>query len=124
MKRRLFFEWLFLVVFWVTYSVWYTMAIITALVFNIEFFGLEDQIANDPYLSYAFSNFQYLESTLFGLFFGTLFFAINRMSENPKLNKKSTARIIVIKSFHYIFSLLVPSLLLMSPASFSEKKKK
>jgi len=106
MERRLFFEWVFLVTFWVTYSVWYTAAILTALYFLVDFFGLHAQIASDPFLRYSFSNFQYLESILFGLFFGTLFFAINRMSENPKLNKKSTARIIMIKSFHYIFSLL------------------
>jgi len=74
MKQRLFYEWFFLVAFWIVYTVGFNSIIIAQSRILLDILDMESVLDNDPYMNYSLSAFQYLEATLFGLLFGSLFF--------------------------------------------------
>ena len=107
MKQRLFFEWFFLVAFWIVYSVGFSSILIAQSRILLDILDMESVLDNNPYMNYSLSAFQYLEATLLGLLFGSLFFFINRISEKPIITQKSTGHVILLKSLFYLLALLL-----------------
>jgi adenylate cyclase len=107
-KRKFNFkEWGIIIFAWIaitnTYS-WYVLA-------NFKmFFQFSDTayIMESSILTrYFFSGYQYLEASLFGLIFGTLFAFVNHITENLRILKNSFGKVILFRSILYTVSLAI-----------------
>ncbi len=73
----------------------------------IEITGLDVHSLDNPLAIYWASPYQLLESTLFGLFFGLLFIAVNEISEELKIERLSFSFAILFKSAIYLIGFVV-----------------
>ena len=78
----------------------------------ISFLGLENFLVTDDLGSYFVSNYQYMEAVLFGLFFGTATFFVNRLVENTDIYKLTYGKIILVKTALYFVAVIVVSTLI------------
>lgn len=60
------------------------------------------------------SGLQYLEATLFGIFFGSAFFLINIFTDRRRLSRKSFGKIILIKTILYILAIIVSFIFILT----------
>lgn len=94
-KNKIFLqEWLFLVLIWMFFS----------NIGTLFYIAVKDFLCLGEWEQYADSWFAYLENTLFGFVFGTLFAFINRISDFRVVRKSSFGRIILLKSFFYLLA--------------------
>ena len=115
MERKLkiiFHEWLFLVIAWVLFLNIFTWILVVNLDLYFQICGVKDLVGEHFLFKYLSSGFQYLESTLFGIFFGTMFIIINFYTDKTSLRKKSFGVIILMKSFLYFVAMIVSSILI------------
>lgn len=73
----------------------------------IEFAGVDLAALNNPMADYWASPYQLLESTLFGIFFGLLFIAVNELSIRFNIDRLSFGYIILIKSTIYLVGFII-----------------
>ncbi len=107
MIRRFFKEWFLSAIAWVIITNLYALAIITNLKILLSVAHLNDATASNEILSYATSNYQFLEATVFGLIFGSLFFLINRLIDRLFAPKLPFGKIIVLKTIMYLVAMAV-----------------
>lgn len=98
-------EWLFLVLFWTGITLLYAITVQAYLELFIDLMNARSSVSNDPIVGYMLSDIQYLESGIFGLFFGSLFFGINRVIDRTGLYKMTFVRIILLKSVFYFLAI-------------------
>jgi len=104
--KRYYNEWLFLVLFWTGITLVYSITVQAYLELFINLTDSQWAAIHDPVVGYMLSDLQYLESFLFGLFFGTLFFGINRLVDKTGLFRMTFFRVILLKSVFYLLSLV------------------
>ena len=110
MERKLkiiFHEWLFLVIAWALFLNLFSWIIIVNLELYFKITEIRNLADENFLLSYIYSGYQYLEATLFGIFFGTMFTFINFYTDKTSIRKKSLGFIILIKSFLYFIALVI-----------------
>jgi adenylate cyclase len=100
-------EWLLYVLYWIFFTVFFTFISLSFMRALIAMMELEHLIVADAVRSYMISNYQYLESVLFGAFFGTATFAINYFVDRTQLHRLSAGRIILIKTTLYSLSMIL-----------------
>ena len=105
--RRLFNDWLFYVVLWVVVTLFYTFILLSMLWTIIDFMEVTEQIESEPAIRYMVSNYQYVESFIFGVLFGTATFGINLIVDNTSIHKLSFGKTIIIKTLLYFFAIAV-----------------
>lgn len=100
-KRNLF-DWLFVVSAWIVACLCITAtgAFFQHLMFR--FLEIPTTSANQEYIAYFTSAYQYLEGAMFGLLFGTVFYFVYWLAENTELRKKSFGKIMLIKTALYL----------------------
>ena len=104
--KRAFYEWLFLVVFWTGITLLYAITVQSYLDFFLRITNIRWTI-DDPMVGYMLSNLQYLESLIFGLLFGTIFFGINRIIDKTGLSRMTFSKVILLKSVFYLLAISV-----------------
>lgn len=77
------------------------MAMFTIYSF-LEFFKLEIRLQDNAMARYWLSPSQFLESTLFAIFFGLWFIAVNRLSDKWHLERLSFGKIILVRTGIYL----------------------
>lgn len=99
--------WLTVVIGWQVASVLFTMVGISYFKSMSSMVGLEITEQNAAMITYIDSYYPYLESSLFGLFFGTLFYLIYWLTENTTLRRKTIGKIIMVHCISYILAFAV-----------------
>jgi adenylate cyclase len=126
--RRFIYEWLFHVAFWMTVTLLYTMIYLSNVRTILEYMEIMESVKSRPLLAYMISNYQYLESALFGLLFGTATFGVNLAVEYTTIHKLSYGTTILIKTILYILSMVIVFLFMsgiiinsgMTPLQYSD----
>jgi len=100
--KKLLSEWLWLVVVWIVIINVWTWLFLASLkgffkILEIEVLATENELTN-----YWTSPYQYLEASIFGFLFGSLFFAINFFTDKFGLKNQSFGKIILTKSAFYL----------------------
>ena len=95
-----------------TVTLLYTMIYLSNIRAMLEYLELMETIKARPLLAYMISNYQYFESALFGLLFGTATFGVNLAVEYTTIHKLSYGKTILVKTFLYIVSMIVVFLLM------------
>ncbi len=107
MIRRFFKEWLFNVLAWILITNLYALAILTNMKVLFKMAKIEDVIESNYLASYFVSNYQLFEATLFGLFFGTLFFFSNYLIDRIFSQKMPFGKVILLKTISYFFAMVL-----------------
>ncbi len=105
--RRLFQEWSFYVVMWIIITVFYCFIYLSIIKGLLEYLNISDAITNDEVFRYMISNYQYLESLIFGFLFGTATFGINFFIDKTSIHKYSFGKTIIIKTILYFLSVFI-----------------
>lgn len=84
-------------------NVW-TWVFLTILRSFVSILEIESLINENGVSQYWTSPFQYVEATLFGVLFGTMFFAVNYLTDKYGLRRQSFGRVILAKSAFYLVS--------------------
>jgi adenylate cyclase len=72
----------------------------------IAFWGIEDHYIEGPLKTYMTSPFVHVELLLVSLLFGVLIGLINRITETPKLRRKSAVYVVLFRTSLYLISLV------------------
>ncbi|UXX80771.1 adenylate/guanylate cyclase domain-containing protein [Reichenbachiella carrageenanivorans] len=106
-KRNLY-DWFFVVAAWVIACMGITATGIFFQHLMFRFIDIPMTPANQEYIDYFISGYQYMEGGMFGLLFGTVFYFVYWLAENTELRKKSFGKIMLIKTVLYLigFSLV------------------
>lgn len=91
---------LFIILYWVVSLMILSLLAILSIEAFLEFTEIE--LGENAMAKYYLSPSQYLESGLFGLFFGIWFIVVNRISERWRLERLGFGRIILVKSGIYL----------------------
>ncbi len=110
--KRLFHEWLFYVIIWIVITELYSFVFVELGRSLIVFLSISEQVRSDAFLDYMFSNYQYLESLMFGILFGTATFGINLAVDYTSIHRLSFGRTIIIKTLLYFLAIAVIFLLM------------
>ncbi|NND08684.1 MAG: adenylate/guanylate cyclase domain-containing protein [Saprospiraceae bacterium] len=102
-KRRFVNEWLLSVMAWI--AIVYFYALLTV-------FGFKGYFEQNPITEYMYSGFFHLEVVLTGVILGTLFTAVNRVTDFSVIRTKPFGLIIFIKSILYILSLVLCTIII------------
>ena len=97
--KRMWQNWLFMTGYWLVVMNAYTLVMMIQLDILLEI--TETDAASHDFLRMASSSWQFVEASLFGVFFGTLFFVINRLLDRPSINKRPFGQVVFLKSFLY-----------------------
>ena len=108
-SRILVHEWFFVVIAWIVILNIYSWMVIANLEVFANISEVKSQIEQNIMLTYLYSGYQYLEATLLGIFFGTMFTYINFLADKTVIRKKSLGHIILIKSLLYTIAIFVSS---------------
>ncbi len=106
MKRSHFQDWLFYVVAWTGLTLIFSFTWLINIRYFVDFFQLYDFIENNPMAAYFISDSQILEGILFGITFGTFFFAINMVIDSTEIHKLPFGSVLLLKSLMYMVALL------------------
>lgn len=99
-------EWLFIIIAWIfitNFFSWLVLVNLGLFMDIAEFKALGEENVIAEYLS---SGYQYLEATLFGIFFGLAFGVINHFVRDSKIRRNSFGKIILIESTLYFSALI------------------
>ena len=122
-ESRLFWQWVFITLYWLVVMNSYTLMMVSQLQVILEVSNID--VSGNSLLELAISGMQFLEANFFGLCFGTLFFGIGRMLDQPSINRKSFGQVIFIKSALYFLTLIsmlaVPILVLYPLGLYPEE---
>jgi adenylate cyclase len=110
--KRYWLDWLFYVLAWMSANFMYSfffLAMVRYLLHQLQLSAVAEQ---DELARYMISNYQYLESALFGLFFGTAAFILNRLTDRTYLNRFHYGIIILVKTGSYFLAVLLVFILM------------
>ena len=110
--RRFFYDWLFHVFFWTVVTVLFTAIYLGNVKIILEYLKVVDHVKSDPVFAYMVSNYQYMESIMFGLLFGSATFGVNIAVDYTAIHTFSFSKTILIKSLLYILSVVIVTLLM------------
>lgn len=113
-RKELFKQWLWLILGWVIFTNLFSSIMMTNLAVFIQVMDIKADVEENELASYYISNYQYLESTLFGVLFGTIFFFTNWAMEYTPIHKKSFGTIVLLKSILYLVSFIIVFVLIYS----------
>ena len=113
-RKELFKQWLWLILGWVIFTNLFSSIMMTNLAVFIQVMDIKAEVEQNELANYYISNYQYLESTLFGVLFGTIFFFTNWAMEYTSIHKKSFGTIVLLKSFLYLASFIIVFILIYS----------
>ena len=102
-------EWIFLVAVWVVVASWVSFFEVTNSRFLLEKLEISSGKIADPYLRYLVMGPIFTEGLLFGLLFGTTFFVINRLTDQPQFNRQTVGLIIGVRSLLYVLGYVLVS---------------
>jgi adenylate cyclase len=105
--RKGFYSWLTLVLVWIFFTNLFAAISVMNLRLFIEVAEIESYVEINQLAQYLYSNFRFFEATMFGLFFGSVFYFSNKFIARSPLYKRSFGEIILIKSGIYILSVVV-----------------
>lgn len=100
------FNWFLLVLAWIFFTNIFAALSGLSLRLVIRSAGSDDFLTHNQVAQYLYSNYRFIEATLFGILFGTVFYLSNKFIERSPLIRKSFWKIIIIKSVIYIFSMI------------------
>lgn len=97
-------------------------SVFTALVFTsaaysyyfFSFWGVQDQYISGPLKTYLTSHLVHIELLMVGVLFGVLIAIINRVTDTPGLRKKPVIMIVMYRSFLYVISLGIVTMIVVS----------
>lgn len=96
---------LLIIIYWlVSINLLSLMAMFTIYSF-LEFFELNIQLQDNAMANYWLSPNQFLESSLFAIFFGLWFIVVNRLSDKWHLERLSFGKIILVKTGIYLLGI-------------------
>ncbi|MGK7393333.1 MAG: adenylate/guanylate cyclase domain-containing protein [Candidatus Cyclobacteriaceae bacterium M3_2C_046] len=105
-------NWGLLVAIWVLFAnLLASLTVLQVKVF-IQMAELEAHLADNPIAAFLHSEYQYMEATFFGFFFGTIFFLVDEVFDKTPIRKKSFGLIILIKTLLYLLSMLLISFII------------
>jgi adenylate cyclase len=107
MKKSYFQDWLFYVVGWTLLTLAFTYAALINIRIFINMFAFHDLIENNQLATYLISDYQFLEAILFGVAFGSFFFAINRVVDSTTIHKLPFGTVLLLKSLMYSIAVLI-----------------
>jgi len=105
--RRLFKDWLFYVVFWIGMMLFYTFITLSMMWLIIDYLDVSELVNREPAIRYMVSSYQYIESLIFGILFGSATFGINLIVDKTGIHKLSFGKTIIIKTLLYFFSITI-----------------
>jgi adenylate cyclase len=105
--RKGLFSWLTLVLVWIFFTNLFAAISVMNLRLFIDVAAIKSYAEMNQMAQYLYSNYQFFEATMFGLFFGSVFYFSNKFIARSPLYKKSFGKIILIKSGIYILSIIV-----------------
>jgi adenylate cyclase len=105
--RKGFFSWLSLVLVWIFFTNLFAAISVMNLRLFIQVTEIKSFIEENQLATYLYSNYQFFEATMFGLFFGSVFYFTNKFIAHSPIYKKSFGQIILIKSGIYILSIIL-----------------
>ncbi|MEO9965356.1 MAG: adenylate/guanylate cyclase domain-containing protein [Reichenbachiella sp.] len=100
-------DWLFIVSVWTLASLSVTATGVFFQRLILRLLEIDTADVNQQFMEYIDSGYQYLEGSLFGFLFGTVFFLIYWLSENTKLRNQSFGRIMLVKTILYTIGFVV-----------------
>lgn len=71
----------------------------------LEYLEVKEFVEKEPIFAYMISDYQYFESLLFGILFGTATFGINLVVDYTSIHKFSYGKIIIFKTILYFLSM-------------------
>lgn len=104
MKKSFFLDWLSLIIAWVGISYLMSALMISNAWVFIETLGVEVAARKNPMTSYWTSYKQFVEASIFGSGFGTLFLCVEYLSHHWNIGQYALGRIIFIKTILYVLS--------------------
>ena len=96
---------LFIIIYWLVSINAMSLIALLSIHSFLDFFQLDIQLQNNKMANYFLSASQYLESTLFAIFFGIWFIIVNRLSDKWHLERLSFGKIILVKTGIYILGM-------------------
>lgn len=118
MAQRYIKEWFLNVLAWGVITNLYSLAILTNMQFIIKVAGIEEELKSNSLLSYFLSDFQYLEASIFGLSFGTLFYVINLGSDKILAHMMPFGKRIIFKTLLYVVAVILVFFLMATAFEF------
>ncbi len=112
MKKIFLKDWLFYVIAWIVITVFYSFFFLNNMRVMVKFLGIEQYFISNDLSRYFISNYQYVESILFGLFFGTATFFVNILVEHTNIHKLTYGKIILVKTILYFIAIIIVFLLI------------
>ncbi|WP_420582695.1 adenylate/guanylate cyclase domain-containing protein [Reichenbachiella sp.] len=104
-------DWLFITISWIIACLCITAVGIFFQAIIFQFLEILPTVQNQTYFDYFNSGFQYIESSIFGLVFGSVFFVVYWISENTSLRKESFGKIMLIKTSLYLIGFVIAFLI-------------
>ncbi len=112
-KRKFNFErYIYIILAWMGYTnllTWYTLIMIDVFLNSAS---IQYDLTSNHLAQYFKSNLQYLESTLFGFFFGVFFILADELTEKTSIRKMSFGKLILIKSGMYLLGVFIAGALI------------
>ena len=106
-SKVLFRDWLFYVISWTLLTLVFTFILLNFVRTFVFMLDIDHLLGKDELKNYFISDYQYLESLLFGIFFGTATFGINNIIDRTAIHKQPAGRIILIKTLLYALAMVV-----------------
>jgi len=100
------------VAFWTVVTVLYTMIYLSNIKIILEYLEVIESIKSKPLLAYMISDYQYVESFVFGILFGTATFGVNLAVDYTSIHTLSYGKTVLIKSLLYVLSMAIVFLLM------------
>lgn len=100
--KKNFIDWLFVVAAWISACLCITAIGMFFQDLQFRFLEIFPTQENQKFIEYFSSGYQYLEGTLFGFLFGSVFYFVYWLTENTALRNKSFGRLMIIKTFLYL----------------------
>ncbi len=123
-KQRVWIE-ILIILFWVLSINFLSAVSILSTESFIYVFGLDQHLVGNELAQYWLSPQQFLESTLFGIFFGLIFVIVDRFFRRVRFSRMAFGRIIFLKSLYYFlgmaFTFLAIYLILLASGSYSNQ---
>ncbi len=100
-------EWFSFVVIWVGIGNAYTWSTQIHIRMFIEQAGVGITWQKESIVAYLLSKYQFVEASLFGVFFGTMFYGIHLLTDRYRLYLWPFWRVVVVKSLAYLLGFII-----------------
>jgi adenylate cyclase len=107
MKKSYFQDWLFYVAGWTIITLAFTYAALINIRIFLNMFAFHELIADNLLAEYLISDYQFLEAVLFGIAFGSFFFAINMVIDTTHIHRLPFGMVLLLKSLMYSIAVFI-----------------